>query len=226
MKVRLKGEELPERLADRIMGLSKPHPIRVGIDGVDGAGKTVLADNLVEPLRRRGRCVIRASIDGFHNPREKRYAKGRHSPEGYFRDSFDLGTVVSGLLQPLGPDGSLLFRRASFDCGTDSCASSPVEKASPNAVLLFDGVFLHRRELLGYWDMTIFLDAPFEVTVRRMANRDGRPSRIDAVENARYVNGQKLYLRECRPKSLATVVVDYTNLERPILFGEGLASSM
>jgi putative protein kinase ArgK-like GTPase of G3E family len=28
---------------------------RVAIDGVDGAGKTTLADELVEPLRRTGR---------------------------------------------------------------------------------------------------------------------------------------------------------------------------
>jgi hypothetical protein len=40
--------------------------VRVAIDGVDGVGKTTLADELVAPLQLLGRDVIRASIDGFH----------------------------------------------------------------------------------------------------------------------------------------------------------------
>jgi len=59
---------LLEVLVERIALLIRPHPIRVAIDGVDGVGKTTLANELVDPLRRRGLLVIRASIDGFHNP--------------------------------------------------------------------------------------------------------------------------------------------------------------
>jgi uridine kinase len=102
---------LLEMLADRIAAEARPHPIRVGIDGADGVGKTTLANELVEPLRRRGLPVIRASIDGFHQPRHVRYRLGRGSPEGYFRDSFDYDALTSGLLRPLGPGGSLRYRR-------------------------------------------------------------------------------------------------------------------
>ena len=35
-----------DKLAERIARVRKPHPVRVGIDGVDGAGKTFLADEL------------------------------------------------------------------------------------------------------------------------------------------------------------------------------------
>jgi uridine kinase len=37
---------LLNRLSDRISRATPPHPLRVGIDGPDGAGKTVLADEL------------------------------------------------------------------------------------------------------------------------------------------------------------------------------------
>ena len=67
-----------EKLAERISRVIRTHPVRVGIDGVDGVGKTTLADELLEPLRRGGRSVIRASIDGFHNPRSVRYRLGRN----------------------------------------------------------------------------------------------------------------------------------------------------
>src|SRR5712671_6202227 len=35
---------LLKMLAERIVGVSRPNPVRVAIDGVDGAGKTTLAD--------------------------------------------------------------------------------------------------------------------------------------------------------------------------------------
>ena len=60
-------------LATRICELSMPHPVRVGIDGVDCAGKTTPADELEVLLRSGLQDVIRCSIDRFHNPREIRY---------------------------------------------------------------------------------------------------------------------------------------------------------
>src|SRR5262245_16501194 len=109
-----------EELAERIAAVTRPHPVRVAIDGVDGVGKTTLADELVEPLRRHGRAVIRASIDGFHNPRSIRYKLGRTSPEGYFRDSFNYSALTTDLLTPLGPGGSRIYRSAVFDYRMDS----------------------------------------------------------------------------------------------------------
>ena len=86
------------RLASMIAAVERPHPARVALDGVDGAGKTHLADELVGPLSRSGRQIIRASIDGFHYPRAHRYKRGRESADGYFHDSFNYGQMRSQLL--------------------------------------------------------------------------------------------------------------------------------
>jgi len=110
--------ELLEQLAQSIAAVRLDHPTRVAIDGVDGSGKTTLADELAEPVRRAGRAVIRASVDGFHNPRAVRYARGPDSPEGYFRDSFDYAALKRELLDPLGPAGNASFRTATFDYQT------------------------------------------------------------------------------------------------------------
>lgn len=207
--------ELRELLADRIQSISLPHPVRVAVDGVDGVGKTTLANELVEPLQRRGLPVIRGSIDGFHNPRSVRYRRGRGSPEGYFRDSFDHDAVVVNLLSPLGPDGSRQYRNAVFNYRADSIVHVPIETAPHNAVLLFDGVFLHRPELQRHWDYSILLEAPFEVTIARCAGRDGSSPDVHAPENQRYVEGQRLYFLECDPASLASMVIRNDDLLTP-----------
>ena len=46
--------------------LGRYHP-RVAIDGVDGAGKTTLPDELAPVIEGAGRGVVRASIDGLGN---------------------------------------------------------------------------------------------------------------------------------------------------------------
>ena len=56
---------------------------------MDGAGKTTFADELAAELLREGRTVVRISVDGFHRPRDERYRRGRHSPEGFWADSYD-----------------------------------------------------------------------------------------------------------------------------------------
>ena len=210
---------LLEVLAARIVGVVRPHPVRVAVDGVDGVGKTTLANELVDPLRRRGLPLIRASIDGFHHPRVVRYRRGRSSPEGYFRDSFNYAALRTNLLEPLGPGGSLRYRPAVFNYRTDSEVTITAEQALPNSILLFDGVFLHCPELRGHWDFSVLLDAPFEVTIPRCAGRDGSSPDVNAPENRRYVEGQELYFRHCDPMSSATVVIDNGNLMSPEIVG-------
>jgi uridine kinase len=209
--------QLTETLAERILGVDRLHPVRVAIDGVDGVGKTTLADELLEVVRRQGRPVIRASIDGFHHPRTIRYRLGRASPEGYFRDSFNYPALTTDLLAPLGPGGSRQYKRAIFDYRTDSAVDTPFETADEDSILLVDGVFLHRPELLPYWDFSVFLDAPFTVTIPRAASRDGSSPDVNAPENRRYVEGQELYLRACEPKHAATVVINNEDLASPVL---------
>ena len=211
----MKRAMLIEMLTVKILGLSCPHPVRVAIDGVDGVGKTKLTDELADNLSACGRQVIRASVDGFHNPRSVRYRLGRNSPEGYFRDSFNYPALTTLLLAPLGPDGARRYRRAVFNYRTDFEVATPFETAAKDAILLFDGVFLHRPELLSYWELSIFLDAPFEVTIPRAAVRDGSSSDVSAPENRRYVEGQRLYVQTCEPKRAATIVINNENLSSP-----------
>ncbi|MBG6190730.1 uridine kinase [Arthrobacter sp. CAN_A212] len=58
------------RIAAAITPSAGPRRTLVGIDGVDGAGKTTFADALAEYLRRQGQSVVRVSLDHFHHRKE------------------------------------------------------------------------------------------------------------------------------------------------------------
>jgi uridine kinase len=207
----LTRDSLLAELAHAIGATARSYPTRVAIDGVGASGKTVLADELADSLAGLGRTVIRASIDGFHRPRHRRYERGNTSPEGYLDDSFDYDAVRSRLLVPLGPGGSLRYRTAVFDFRTESAVDSQTRTADPDAVLLFDGVFILREELRGSWDFSIFVDAGFEVTLARALERDlslfGSERAVRERYESRYIPGERLYLERCRPCEYADAVV-------------------
>jgi uridine kinase len=189
----------------------------MGVDGVDGAGKTVFGGELAAALERRGHHVVAASVDGFHHPRARRYARGRHDPDGCYEDSYDDAALRRELLDPFAPGGDRRHRRAVHDLVTDAVVDEPPEAAPEGSLLVVDGVFLQRPELREAFDLVVFLDVPFEVSCARLARRDGAPADPADPANQRYVQAQLRYLRECRPADRAALVIDNTDLDAPRL---------
>jgi uridine kinase len=202
----------------RIAGLvpERPHGfVRVGVDGVDGAGKTTFADALGEHLSAEGREVVRVRADDFLHPRALRHRRGRDSPEGFFRDSYDLDRLHLDVLDPFAPLGSGRHRLAALDLEADTPLEPPWQQAAAGSVLVLDGMFLHRDDLVGTWDVSVLLDVPFAETARRMAVRDGSDPDPHHPTMRRYVEGQQLYFRLCDPRERADVVVDNTDPHAP-----------
>jgi uridine kinase len=211
--------ELIEEIATRIAALPGAPFLRIAVDGVDGAGKTFFADELGLVLSRYSRPIIRASVDGFHNPRSVRYRRGKDSPDGFYLDSYDHSALRRELLDPLGPSGSGRYRTEVFDHVRDTPVEGRRQQAPAGSVLILDGIFLHRRELFDLWDLSVFLDVPFEISIPRGAGRGagfGSPD-PNAISNRRYVGGQHRYLGECEPQKRATVTIDNSDLNAPFI---------
>lgn len=207
----VRRRDVISRLADAIASLERPHPLRVAVDGVGASGKTVLADELARELRSMGLHAIRAGIDGFHRPRAERHRRGPESPLGYYMDSFDYRAARSEILEPLGPGGDRRYRTAVYDFRTDRPVAVEAARAPDSAVLIFDGIFLLRPELSDVWDFSVYVDAGFDVTLKRALERDvslfGSAEAVRKRYLTRYIPGEKMYLDEVRPREAADAVV-------------------
>ena len=214
-------KKLLVELSDLIRSITLPHPVRVAIDGIDASGKSSLAEELAKIVRGHGRIVIRASCDGFHHPRSVRYRQGRSSPRGYFEDSFNNESIISSLLQPLGPDGNRWYKCFTYDYKIDRAKSACLKLARNEEILLFDGVFLLRPELRNYWDFVIFVETPFDVALVRAVSRDealpGQEANLRRLYRERYFPGQRIYIEECDPRQSADVIFKNEPIDQPTL---------
>ena len=119
------------------------------------------------------------------------------------------------MLFPLRRGGTGSYRPAATDHRQDVRLSPTIMQAAENAVVIVQGMFLHRDELVGCWDYSCFLDVPFTETARRMPVRDGSHPDPEHQSMHRYVGGQRLYFEAAQPWKRATRVVDNTDPEMP-----------
>lgn len=207
-------------LARRILALDHTHPVKVAIDGGSASGKTTLADELEQMLIPSGREIIRASIDGFHNPRQVRYQHGS-TPFHYFRDSFDYRSLQNCLIEPFRKGGTRTYKTAVYDFRTESAVMQSPRVADTNAILLIDGVFLLRDELFDSWDFRIYLDVSFSEMLDRAIKRDadhfGSEGEVVRKYMTRYIPGQRSYIEHHRPYDRADVIIDNNDPSSPHL---------
>jgi uridine kinase len=213
-----------DAVADRVCSVDRRR-VLVGIDGRSGSGKSTFADELAARLGARGVVAVRSTTDSFHRPRAQRLARGVNSAHGYYVDSHQLDRIVDELLMPFR-QGAAQVLVAAFDEPTDT-PREQVADVAPDAVLVFDGLFLHRPEFAASWDVSVLLEAdgrrdaewlrylltglPDDASARA-AELDRR---LDAARWPRYRRGWDRYVAEVAPRRRATVVVDNNDLSRP-----------
>lgn len=205
------------QLLDGLEAVAPERRILVALDGVDGAGKTHLSRELASlSAERLRRPLVTVSIDGFHRPKSERAAAGS-GPEGFYRGSYRYDAFRAHVVHSLRTRGSIT--PAIWDVARDEPIDLHEVDVPPTGIVLVDGIFLHRSELDAVWDATVWVHAPFEVSVPRgnarfAGTHDPDP---EADANRRYVGGQRLYIAEVGPRARATWIWDNTELDRPTL---------
>ena len=195
-------------------------PLRVGVDGRSGAGKTTLADALADRIEALGRTCLRASLDDFHRPgHQQRESSGGVTPAEYLREAYDYAKIRELLLDPLGPRGSRRCRLDFWNSHDDQPFPEDWLDVERDAVLIVDGAFLHAPELRDRWDFTIWLDVDWQKTLLRVARRDGRRGSPADLTREAYAKGwiprQVWYEETFRPPEQVDVIIDNSDVEHP-----------
>jgi len=209
------GRKTPifEKILDEINSRKRKNKaFVVGITGIDCSGKTKFAESLEQFLIVRNYGTQLISLDDFHNPRVYRYS-GEDQIENYYNKSFDIDTVIKKLLIPLNQKGIFSTRLTVLDWKTDKYEIEKEFSFHQDTIVIFEGVFLFRKELSPYIDYKILIDIPFEESLSRAKARDSKA--VLKKYDEKYLPAQKRYLDEYPPLKTADIIIDNSNWEYP-----------
>jgi len=119
------------------------------IVAVDGSTTAWFADDLRVALEQAGHVTFRASTADFRRPIEERRAGEEH---------LDLSLFRRVLIEPFRMAGSTGFVLDAYDAERDVAVEPKWITAGPDAILVVDGPHLHRPELVGNWNYSLWLD--------------------------------------------------------------------
>ena len=158
-------------------------PVFVGISGIDCAGKSTLAIEVIAEVHRGGLRTSCVSVDDFIIPPDQRLEVGEPATD-YFENTFDL----DGFLNKVKSDA----------------VTSDVQ------VVVGEGVFLLRREIADVWDVKVWLQMSPEQAIERGTRRDagffGGPEIARAQYLTRFMPAQRHHLERDRPAETADYV--------------------
>lgn len=151
----------------------------VGVSGIDGAGKSWLCGRLGEALVERGLRTVTLGVDNW-----------RTAPGERFR----------------GPEWGRRFYESAYRWDEARAALDLACRPSQHDIVLFEGIFALANERRGWFDLTIWVDCPFDVALGRALerNQEGREPEalLDEYERV-YWPAQRLHLERDRPHERA-----------------------
>ncbi|HEX8306437.1 MAG TPA: hypothetical protein VF612_16305 [Jatrophihabitans sp.] len=136
-------------------------PQLICIEGPGGSGKTTLA--LAVATSRPDITLVHG--DDFYGPEERDWRSW--TPRQGYERYFDHQRVERQLLRPLKAGQQARFQRYDWDNNT----LADWVTVEPQGIVLVEGVYLLRRELRSYWDLTVYVDAPRDLRQNRLHAR-------------------------------------------------------
>jgi uridine kinase len=183
-----KQPDLVARVFDRIPVPGDSHgarPFVVAVSGIDCCGKTTLAKALAGEAERRGLSATILGIDDFIRPASIRENR-QPAHLGYFEEVFDYARFIAELEQLSAGSGLHL--------------------------LIAEGVFLFRKELISRWDLKVWLEMEPTLSLERGPVRDaGFFGSVQAGRSAyeeTFIPAYRMHLERDRPVQQADMVFE------------------
>jgi uridine kinase len=172
----------------------------VGIDGLGGSGKSVLAHKISQRLELMHWTTLTVHNDDFYLPSARRnQLPASLKPIG---GDFDWVRLRDQVLAPLR--SGRIAKYVRYDWPSDALAEQ--HEVKPRGIILIEGVYCTRVELRDFYDFRIWVDCPSEVRLSRGLARDGKSIRSTWVNE--WIPAEDRYYHEHRPRASAHAVVN------------------
>lgn len=190
----------------------------LAVDGIDGSGKSMLADRLLGVLAQAGTPAVLLRVDDFRRP----IAWGqdaRGEADVYYEDYYDLALLERGARAFLQGDSG--FELPVFDSRTERHQGRRTIAFDGAPLALIEGVFAQRVRAVREGAAIVYIETSREEARRRILARDTARGRTVAdvthrIET-RYFPAQARYIREHDPVAHADALIAHERAGAPDL---------
>jgi len=190
----------------------------IAIDGVDGSGKSMLADRLLGVLSQMGTPAVLLRVDDFRRP----IAWGqdaRREADVYYEDYYDLALLDRGARAFMAGDPG--FEIPVFDARTERHQGRRAIAFGGASLALVEGVFAQRVEAVRELAAIVYIETSRDEARRRILARDTARGRTVADVthriDARYFPAQDRYAREHDPLAHVDALIVHERAGAPTL---------
>ena len=184
----------------------------LGINGIDGSGKTEFAKNFKKFLLSQKINAQIIHIDDFCNSKSIRHS-GNDQVYNCFYKTFKIDYIVKNLLIPIQENSDFTTDLTLLDLDTDKYEIKKKYTCDKRTIIIFEGVYLFRKEFISYIDYKIFLDISLNECIKRVKSRDGKD--IIKKLNKKYLPAQCKYMKEFLPLEIADMIVNNFDWDSP-----------
>lgn len=197
-------------IADEIKKLYDPErTVIIGIDGLGGAGKSTVSEEICRIFSEDGVHITILHIDDFIHPRAVRYSDRMAEWECYYYLQWRYDYLIDEIIKPIRSGAPFHKKIELYDKDNDSYILADTD-IPVGSIVIIEGIFLQREELENLFNHMIFIDVPEEIRLKRVLERDGYigdKEQIAEKYNSRYFPAERYYCENCSPARKASLVI-------------------
>lgn len=203
----MKIETLVESILEKYKEMPAKQCLLAGISGIDASGKGFVTARLADQIRRRGFNVANINIDGWLDLPEVRF-DARNPAENFYENAIRFSEMFDKLIFPLKENGSVNLTADFAEETADRFRKHEYVYRNIDLILV-EGIFLFKNELVNHFDLKIWIDCSFETALTRaVARAQEGLSEAETVRAYReiYFPAQKIHFAKDRPQEAADLV--------------------
>src|SRR5256885_2389270 len=193
---------------------SAQHANPVAISGIDAGGKGFITEKIAQRLRESGWRVATINADDWLNLPE--VCLGQRAPgEHFYEHAMRFDEMFDQLIVPLKKNRAISF---IADCA-DAKGNRRKHRYEFRRIdiVLLEGIFLLKRAYREHFDLTAWVECPFDIALERAIERgqEGLPpaQTVKAFETI-YFPAQRIHFTRDNPQAAADFIIQNEKASR------------
>lgn len=200
-----------EMIVERRRQTPARRALLVALSGIDASGKSYLAARCLEAARgarAAGLHCVGLSVDEWLNLPSVRFAR-TNPAENFYRNAIRFDEMFARLVLPLRDQRSVHVEAEALQ-ETATAFHRRLYDYRLVDVILLEGIFLLKREFRCHYDLSTWIDCPFETALRRAIARAQEglsPEKTAEAYRSIFFPAQKIHLGRDDPRHAATLLL-------------------